>query len=216
MNNEASEGRDRPTPKSTNISWSAGKVGQEGRERLLGQRGSVLWFTGLSGSGKSTLAADLEARLTARGLHCYVLDGDNLRHGLNADLGFTAEDREENIRRMGHVAALFADAGLITLVTAISPFEKGRQAARKALASGAFLEIHLDVPVGVCQERDPKGLYQKVARGELRGFTGIDAPYEAPTAADLTLDTSHLTIEACSERILALMQARGFLDGQPQ
>lgn len=198
-------------PKAENISWSDGAVGREGRERLLGQRGCVLWFTGLSGSGKSTIAARVEASLAASGVHCYVLDGDNLRHGLNRDLGFTSEDREENIRRMGEVAALFADAGIVTLVTAISPFEAGRRAARAAVKSGAFLEIHLDVALDVCKERDPKGLYQKVERGEIRGFTGVDSPYEQPQNADLRLDTATLDIDACAEAILDAMQVRGYL-----
>lgn len=212
-----SDSSERREPKADNLFWSKGTIDQTAREQLLGQRGCVLWFTGLSGSGKSTLASHVEGMLAERGIATYLLDGDNLRHGLNSDLAFSAEDRNENIRRMGEVAALFADAGIVTLVTAISPYEAGRRAARAAVKSGAFLEIHLNVALDVCESRDPKGLYARARAGEIADFTGISAPYEAPARADLALDTGGADAATCARQILDLMESRGLLrrsDGQ--
>jgi adenylyl-sulfate kinase len=194
---------------ATDITWSESQVTRADRERRLGQRGRVVWLTGLSGAGKSTIAKALEARLAATGRICYLLDGDNLRHGLNRDLAFSDKDRAENIRRVGEVAALFADAGLIAISAFISPFARDRQGARDACPPGTFLEVHLDVPLAVCETRDPKGLYAKARAGAIKGFTGIDSPYEAPSAPELRLDTSTLGVEACVHRIINALASSG-------
>ena len=173
---------------ATNIKWHEGGVPRVDREARLGQRGCVLWFTGLSGSGKSTVAYTLEHKLHGLGKLAYVLDGDNLRHGLNADLGFSAEHRVENIRRVGHLSKLFANAGFITLVSFISPYRADRESARALCAPGEFHEVYMKVPVDVCEGRDPKGLYKKARAGQLKGFTGIDAPYEEPENAEVILE----------------------------
>jgi len=182
-------------------------IDAEMRRARFGHRGGVVWFTGLSGSGKSTLATALEVRLFEAGMHPVLLDGDNLRHGLNADLGFSPEDREENIRRAGAVAALFAEAGMIVIASFISPYAADRAQARAA-TKDPFLEVHLDVDVSVCQTRDPKGLYAKAIRGEIPEFTGVSAPYEAPETPELRLDTNALGIEACVDRLEALVRER--------
>src|SRR5512137_690122 len=170
------------TVKATNITWHSTHVDRPDRERLLKQKGCTIWFTGLPSSGKSTTAFTLEHELISLGYLAYVLDGDNVRHGLNRNLGFSAEDREENIRRIGEVAKLFADAGVITMTSFISPYRKERDLARKIHGEAGlrFVEIFVDTPVDICEERDPKGLYKKARRGELKGFTGIDDPYEEP------------------------------------
>ena len=178
---------------------------------MLGQRGCVVWLTGLSGSGKSTLAAGLEAALVGAGRAAYVLDGDNLRHGLNSDLGFSPADRAENIRRAGEVAALFADAGLITITSFISPYRADRDVARAAVGAGRFLEVWLDTPLEVCEARDPKQLYRRARAGEIEEFTGVSAPYEPPPDPALVLDTSRLDLAAGVERLVGLLAARGFL-----
>src|SRR5881392_3838582 len=169
--------------KATNITWHEGHVTREEREALLKQRGATLWFTGLSGSGKSTIAFTLEHALVQMGQLAYVLDGDNIRHGLNKNLGFSAADREENIRRIGEVAKLFSDAGLVVMTAFISPYLKDRDMVRAlhAAAGVPFVEVHVATPIAVCETRDPKGLYKKARAGELKNFTGIDDPYEAPT-----------------------------------
>jgi adenylylsulfate kinase len=187
-----------------NIKWHSGEINKAAREELLRQQGMVLWFTGLSGSGKSTIAVELEKELYRRGKACYRLDGDNLRFGLNKDLGFTAEDREENIRRIGEVAALFADAGLITLASFISPYKKGREAARQATGADNFKEIYVKADVETCAERDPKGLYEKAKKGEIENFTGISAPYEEPENPDLVVDTAELSLEESVQLVLDL------------
>jgi adenylylsulfate kinase len=190
------ETEDRPTSGAArNITWSDGAVSRADRERLTGASGCVVWFTGLSGSGKSTLARELEAQLTVRGRLCYVLDGDNIRHGLNADLDFSPEGRAENIRRVGEVAALFADAGLVTIVSFISPYREGRQHARDSAGDGRFIEVHLATPIDVCESRDPKGLYAKARAGDIHDFTGIDAPYEAPESPEIVIDTSTVSVQ---------------------
>jgi adenylyl-sulfate kinase len=178
---------------------------------VLRQRGCVLWFTGLSGSGKSTLAVALEAALLGAGHAAFVLDGDNLRHGLNSDLGFAPADRRENIRRAGEVAALFADAGLLTLAAFISPYRADRDAARATVGAERFLEVFLDAPIGVCEQRDPKQLYRRARAGEIEEFTGVSAPYEPPETPALSLDTSVLDTNACVESLVTLLRQRGFV-----
>ncbi len=200
-------------PDDRNLTWHPGKVSPERRRALLGQRGAVVWLTGLSGSGKSTLAVELEHALLERGHVAFVLDGDNVRHGLNADLGFGEADRTENIRRVGHVARLFADAGVIVLTAFISPFRADRAAVRALLPDDAFLEVHVSTPLAVCEARDPKGLYARARAGEIPHFTGISSPYEAPERPDLAVDTAHLSLDRCVERLFALLTARGVLAG---
>lgn len=195
--------------RATNITWHEGHVKREDREKLLGQKGATIWFTGLSGSGKSTIAFTLEHALVERGHLTYVLDGDNVRHGLNRDLGFTAEDRVENIRRIAEVAKLMVDAGLIVLTAFISPYRAERDMARALFAEGEFLEVFVDTPLAVAEARDPKGLYAKARRGELKNFTGIDAPYEAPQSAELSMDTGAMTAAQAAEAVLALLINRG-------
>jgi len=186
-----------------NITWHAGEVTAVDRPSL----GATVWLTGLSGSGKSTVAVELERLLVAAGRPAYRLDGDNLRHGLNADLGFTAEDRDENVRRAGEVARLFADAGVVAVVPLISPFRAGRDRAR-AVHDGAgvrFLEVFVDTPIELCEQRDPKGLYAKARAGEITGFTGIDDPYEAPASPELVLTPADGDPVAQARRVLALL-----------
>ena len=185
------------------IVWHAGRVTPARRQAVLGQRGAVLWFTGLSGAGKSTIAARVEAELNARGRAAYLLDGDNVRHGLNADLGFSEADRGENIRRLAETAALFADAGLIVLVSAISPLRAMRRGARERVEKRApFAEIYVKASVETCAARDPKGLYARALRGEIPDFTGVSAPYEEPERPDLTLDTQRSDAAACTQAAL--------------
>lgn len=190
-----------------NIKWHSGEINKKAREELLGQQGMVLWFTGLSGSGKSTIAVELEKELYQRGKASYRLDGDNLRFGLNKDLGFTAADRKENIRRIGEVAALFADAGLITMASFISPYKAGREAARQAVGAKNFKEIYVRADVKTCAQRDPKGLYKKAKNGEIKNFTGISAPYEEPQNPDLILDTEKLTLKESVAKVIELISA---------
>ena len=171
----------------------------------MGHEGKVIWLTGLSGSGKSTVANALESRLHAMGTHSYLLDGDNIRGGLNKDLGFTEADRVENIRRTAEVAKLMADAGLVVITAFISPFRSERDMARSLFKPDEFAEVFLDVSLDVAESRDPKGLYKKARRGDLPHFTGIDSPYEAPESADLRLDTSELSVEECVDRLLELL-----------
>lgn len=193
------------------LTWHSGTVPPEAREDLLGQKGCVLWFTGLSGSGKSTVARAVEARITEREHICYVLDGDNVRHGLNRDLGFSPADREENIRRIGEVATLFCDAGLITLVSFISPYRKDRDQARSRVPAGRFIEVHIDAPLAVCEERDPKGLYKRARAGEISDFTGIDAPYEAPENPEITVNTADDDINTCAMKVVGYLIGNGFI-----
>lgn len=190
------------TPKSENITWHDGHVRPSDREKLLGQCGTVVWFTGLSGSGKSTLARAVERQLIADGYAAYVLDGDNLRHGLNRDLGFSPEDRQENIRRVAEVAALMADAGLIVITAFISPYRRDRIAAREAVGEERFIEVYLDVPLQVCEARDPKGLYERARAGAITDFTGISAPYEPPEEHDLRIDTGEAGLQPCADKVL--------------
>ena len=199
--------------RATNVVWHEGEVTRSDREQVLGQRGSTVWLTGLSGSGKSTLAVALEKALLADGRVAYRLDGDNVRHGLNKNLGFSAEDRAENIRRIGEVAKLFADAGVIGITSFISPYRQDRDNVR-ALHEDAgmpFIEIHVDCPLDVAEGRDPKGLYKKARAGEIKGFTGIDDPYEAPESPELTIRTDESGVEDGVERILETLRAHGVI-----
>ena len=182
------------------------------RAAALGQKPAILWFTGLSGSGKSTLANRLESRLQGEGRHTYLLDGDNIRHGLSRDLGFTEADRVENIRRVAEVARLMADAGLIVLISAISPFRAERQLARDRAGDTAFLEIFVDAPLAVAEARDPKGLYRRARSGEIANFTGVDSPYETPEAPDLHIQTASEAVDPAVDRILARLRAGGVID----
>lgn len=188
--------------RAKNIVWHSGQVTYEDRCALLHQKGLVLWFTGLSGSGKSTIAVEVERRLTTAGKLVYRLDGDNVRHGLNADLGFSAADRDENIRRIAETAALFKDAGVITLVSFISPFRKMRQFARERAGSAHFIEVYVKADVATCASRDPKGLYEKAQKGEIKDFTGVSSPYEEPQRAEIVLDTTQFSIEVCVNKVI--------------
>lgn len=186
-------------------------INKAARARQKGQNPCVVWFTGLSGSGKSTIANRVEQRLYDMGHHTYLLDGDNVRHGLNRDLGFTEADRVENIRRVGEVAKLMVDSGLIVLTAFISPFRAERRMARDLLADGEFLEVFMEVPLDIAEQRDPKGLYKKARRGELKHFTGIDSPYEPPEHAELVINTATLTAEQAAEDVIQALYARGCL-----
>ncbi len=206
------------TQKATNITWHEGHVTREEREKLLKQKGCTLWFTGLSGSGKSTIAFTLEHALVQRGYLAYVLDGDNIRHGLNKNLGFSAEDREENIRRIGEVAKLFADAGFITMTSFISPYRKDRDNVRALHEAGQlpFIEIHVNTPIETCETRDPKGLYKKARAGQLKNFTGVDDPYEPPTSAGITLDATHVSPQEAAVQLMSYLESKGIIPLESQ
>lgn len=195
--------------RASNIHRQNLTVSRRARAALKGQKSAVIWFTGLSGSGKSTIASALEKRLFALGRHTYVLDGDNVRHGLNRDLGFTDADRVENIRRISEVARLMVDAGLLVIVSFISPFRSERDAARSLMGEGDFLEVFVDAPLDVCEARDPKGLYKKARRREIMNFTGIDSRYEPPETPDAHLDTARLSVESAVDELLRLLEAKG-------
>ncbi|WP_432401114.1 adenylyl-sulfate kinase [Wukongibacter sp. M2B1] len=185
-----------------NIIWDETKVTYEERCKNLGQQGIVVWFTGISGSGKSTIAAELEKELIRLGKVVYRLDGDNIRHGLCSDLGFSEEDRNENVRRMTEIAALFKDAGLIVLVSCISPSSKMREFAKKRVGADSFLEVYVKADIDTCAKRDPKGLYEKALRGEIENFTGISSPYEEPTKPDILIVTTHISIEESVKKVM--------------
>jgi bifunctional enzyme CysN/CysC len=197
--------------RAANTYFQAFEVTKAARARLNGQKPALLWFTGLSASGKSTIANNLEKKLYALGKRTFVLDGDNVRHGLNRDLGFTEADRVENIRRIAEVAKLFVEAGLITIVAFISPFQAERETARDLVGPDEFIEIFVDTPLAVCEQRDPKGLYKRARRGEIRNFTGLDSPYEPPSNPELILDARHNSPEALADRIIDFMHQRGML-----
>ena len=197
--------------RATNVHWQALDVNKQARAAMKGQKPVVLWFTGLSGSGKSTIANLVEKSLAAEGKHTYLLDGDNIRHGLNKDLGFTDADRVENIRRVGETARLFVDAGLIVLTAFISPFRSERRMARELLGEGEFLEVFVDTPLDVCMQRDPKGLYEKAKAGKIKNFTGIDSPYEAPEKAEIIIRTVEATPEAQAQAIVRHLREHGYL-----
>ncbi|MCA9083550.1 MAG: adenylyl-sulfate kinase [Planctomycetaceae bacterium] len=195
--------------KATNVTWHDHNVTSEERQKLNGHRGAVLWFTGLSGCGKSTIANAVDRILHDKGVHTYVLDGDNIRMGLNKNLGFSPEDRTENIRRIGEVAKLFCDAGVIVLTAFISPYKDDRGQVRAILKDGQFQEVYVNASLETCEGRDPKGLYKKARAGEIKGFTGIDAPYEAPEAAEIELDSDSKGIEELANEVIAHLEKIG-------
>jgi len=197
--------------KATNIVWHAGTVTREERERLNGHRGCIVWLTGLSGSGKSTIAVALEKALWERGVRSYILDGDNIRHGLNKNLGFSPADRTENIRRIGEVAKLFTEAGLVAVTAFISPYRADRDQVRALMKPGDFIEVLVDCPLDVCEQRDVKGLYQKARAGQIPEFTGISAPYEAPLSPELTLRTAAQSPEESVGQVLGYLASRGII-----
>lgn len=196
---------------STNIAWHHASVDRAARAEQRGHRSAILWFTGLSGSGKSTLANAVNRALFDRGLSCYVLDGDNMRHGLCKDLGFSDADREENIRRIGEVSKLFLDAGVVVLSAFVSPFKADRDRARSLVEAGDFVEIHCAADLAVCEQRDTKGLYAKARAGEIKEFTGISSPYEAPENPELRVDTGSQTLEQSVEQVLTYLSAQGVI-----
>jgi len=196
---------------STNIAWHHASVDRAARAEQRGHRSAILWFTGLSGSGKSTLANAVNQALFERGLACYVLDGDNIRHGLCKDLGFSDADREENIRRIGEVSKLFLDAGMVVLTAFVSPFKADRDRARSLVENGDFVEIHCAADLSVCEERDTKGLYAKARAGEIKEFTGISSPYEAPEKPELRVDTGSQSLEACVELVINHLREAGVI-----
>jgi adenylylsulfate kinase len=206
----------RPIKPKRIVIWHEGHIKNEDRERLLRQKGAVVWFTGLSGSGKSTIAHRVEEKLFEMGHTSYVLDGDNVRHGLNKDLGFSPEDREENIRRLGEVAHLFADAGLIILTAFISPYRRDRRRARNLMLKGRFIEVFCQCNLPTCEQRDPKGMYKKARAGEIAEFTGISAPYEQPENAEIVLHTDRDSVDVCAENVLLYLMNNGIISKTEQ
>lgn len=196
---------------ATNIVWHTAAIEKHNRQELNGHKSAVLWFTGLSGSGKSTLANAVEKRLFEMGIRTYTLDGDNVRHGLNKDLGFSAEDRTENIRRIGEVAKLFVDAGIITLTAFISPFRSDRDGVRALMDDGEFIEIYVKCPLDECEKRDPKGLYKKAREGKIPEFTGISSPYEEPEQPELVVETDKYSLEQSVEFIVQFLKERSII-----
>lgn len=203
--------------KATNIVWHQGKVTRAKREHLSGHRGFTIWFTGLSAAGKSTLAVAMEEALYQHGCHAYVLDGDNVRHGLNKNLSFSPEDRTENIRRIAEVAKLFRDAGVISLTAFISPYRSDRQSARKLAEDehDAFIEVFVDCPVEVCEKRDPKGMYKKARAGVIKEFTGISAPYEAPEKPEIHLRTDKMDVDECVRAVMDYLIKHNYIPYSP-
>jgi adenylylsulfate kinase len=197
--------------KATNITWHEGSVTREERQKLLGQKGVTVWMTGLSASGKSTIACILEQMLLHKKKAAYRLDGDNIRMGLNKNLGFSAEDRTENIRRIGEVAKLFSDAGVIAITSFISPYKKDRDAVRASMKPGEFIEVYVHVSLAEAEKRDPKGLYKKARAGQLKGFTGIDDPYEAPEKPEILVETEKASAADAAGQILKYLEERGYL-----
>lgn len=194
-----------------NIIWCDTGIARKDREQKNRSRARVLWLTGLSGAGKSTIARELNCRLFLKGYHGYVLDGDNIRHGLNSDLGFSPEDRKENIRRVAEVAKLFVDAGFIVITSFISPYKEDRERARTIFPAGDFIEIYVKADVSVCEKRDPKGLYKKARQGLIQGFTGISAPYEVPENPEIIVDTGNHTVEESIDQIMQHLESKIFL-----
>ncbi|AMQ06303.1 adenylyl-sulfate kinase [Sporosarcina sp. FSL K6-1540] len=196
---------------STNIVWHESEVTKKNRQELKGHKSAILWFTGLSGSGKSTVSVALETELHAKGIHTYRLDGDNVRHGLNKNLGFSPNDRTENIRRIGEVSKLMVDAGLFTLTAFISPYQEDRDQVREIVKSDEFIEIYVKASLETCEERDPKGLYKKARLGEIKGFTGIDAPYEEPVNPEIIIDTNQLNIVESVKVIVSYLKENNYI-----
>ena len=199
------------TVKASNVVWHPGMVTKADREAITGHKACTIWMTGLPASGKSTLAVALEKTLWARAVHSYVLDGDNIRHGLNKDLGFSPEDRNENIRRIGEVAKLFTTAGVINITAFISPYRRDRDQARQLMAAGEFIEVYVECALDECERRDPKGHYKKARAGEIPEFTGISAPYESPLQPELVVHTDQGTLEECVQQILQYLEANGYV-----
>lgn len=197
--------------KSDNIVWHDSKVTKENRRQLNDHKSAVIWFTGLSGSGKSTVSVELEKELYTQGVRTYRLDGDNVRHGLNKNLGFSPEDRKENIRRVGEVSKLMVDAGLFTLTAFISPYREDRDEVRELLEDGEFIEVFVNASVETCESRDPKGLYKKARAGEIKGFTGVDAPYEEPKSPEVTVDTDKQSLEESVQQIVEYLKEKGYV-----
>jgi len=195
-----------------NIVWHNATITKEDRHRKNGHKSAILWYTGLSGAGKSTLANKVEEKLFERGYNTYVLDGDNIRHGLNKGLGFTTEDRKENIRRIGEVSKLFVDAGAFVSTAFISPYREDRDMVRQLVENGEFIEVYVHAPLEVCEERDPKGLYKKARAGEIKHFTGIDDPYEAPENAELVIHTGEKSLEECAAEVMSYLESNGYID----
>jgi len=196
--------------KSENIVWHDSEITKQQRQERNGHKGAVIWFTGLSGSGKSTISVALENALFEKGIRAYRLDGDNIRHGLNRNLGFSAEDRTENIRRIGEVSKLMLDAGLFTLTAFISPYKEDRDQVRELVEAGEFIEVYVKASVETCESRDPKGLYKKARNGEIKNFTGIDAPYEEPAKPEIVLDTNTSSVEESVAQILEYLEAGNY------
>ncbi len=196
-------------PKSQNITWSHSDVSAEERRALMGHGAATVWFTGLSGSGKSTIAIAVERQLVAQGLHAYVLDGDTIRHGLNSNVGFSPEDRTENIRRIGEVAKLFNHAGVIVMAAFVSPYREDRDRVRATLPEGMFVEVMVECPLEECERRDVKGLYKKARAGEIKEFTGISAPFEAPEKPEILLATAESTVDECASQVLDYLRDAG-------
>lgn len=197
---------------SKNIVWHKAQITKRDRLRLNGHKSAILWFTGFSGAGKSSLSVAVEKELHKRGIRTYVLDGDNVRHGLNSNLGFSSEDRAENIRRIGEVSKLFVDAGVMTLTAFISPYREDRNMVREMVEDGEFLEIYVKCALEECEKRDPKGLYKKARNGEIKGFTGIDAPYEAPVNPELVVETDKETLRESVLAVLNFLQEKGYIE----
>ncbi len=198
--------------RATNIKWHHGKITKENRIELMNQKGVTIWLTGLSGAGKSTIAVELEHALLENKHLAYILDGDNVRHGLNKNLGFSPEDRSENIRRIGEVAKLFTDANIITITAFISPYRQDRDNVRKLLKDGEFIEVYIKCPIEVCEHRDTKGLYKKAREGVVKEFTGISAPYEEPLHPELTVDTSKMSVEESTKAILGYLEEKNYVN----
>jgi len=198
-------------PKSQNITKIETKISRADREKMMGQRGVTVWFTGLSGSGKSTVAIEVDRILTGRNVVCTILDGDNVRHGLNSDLGFSPEDRNENIRRIGEVAKLFTETGIVNLTAFISPYRADRDRNREIQGEGDFIEVFVDAPLEICEERDPKGLYQKARAGIIPEFTGISAPYEAPEKPEIVLNTGEQSLEESAGVVVSYLEEHGYI-----
>ncbi|MFD2624626.1 adenylyl-sulfate kinase [Salibacterium salarium] len=197
--------------KSTNVTWHESKITKQDRQTLKSHKSPVIWFTGLSGSGKSTLSVELEKALHEKEIHTYRLDGDNVRQGLNNNLGFSPEDRVENIRRIGEVAKLMNDAGILTLTAFISPYREDRQKARELLGDGEFIEVYTKCSLETCEERDPKGLYEKARKGDIKGFTGVDAPYEEPDAPEIVVGTDQHTLKDSVDTIISYLKQRNLI-----
>lgn len=211
LKDEDSELRHAPN-RATNVVWHDLYLDKKTRAQLKNQHPCLLWFTGLSGAGKSTIANIVEQKLNATGKHTYLLDGDNVRHGLNRDLGFSSEERIENIRRVGEVGKLFVDAGLITLASFISPFRSDRMIVRELFEPNEFLEVFVSAPLSLCEERDPKGLYKKARQGQIPNFTGVDSPYEPPEQPEVILDTADGTPEECADALIRYIIEHGYID----